>query len=471
MNRYKFLFSNTVLFFISSFSSKFLVFLLMPIYTAVLSPAENSDVSLMMQTANLLIPLVSLGISNSIIRFGLDDKYSKRTVFTTGVFTLGAGYLILIALFPLLNRVEFIHKYIWMLYLYLLMSCSRTLVQQFVRAKTYTKLYAFDGILATVNTLVLVCLFLLKFRWGAMGYIAAIIGADFLSVVFLSVMVSVWRYFDISKLNKDVAKEMLRYCLPLIPASIAWWITNVSDRYLVAYFCGDTVNGIYDISYKLPSIINVFATIFLEAGQISAVKESGEKHTSRFFTNVFKAYQSVVFIGGAGIILLAKPLISLLADEAYFEAWTFVPVLIMATIYACFSTFMTSIYMVEKRGSLNLITMMAGAVTNVVLNLLLIPKLGAQGAAIATFISYVVVFGLRAVNTRKFININISPVHLLLNTALMGAMTFIMLRNIQHWAVYCVVITLVIIILSIRPLFVFAKQLLRGLLKKKKGNT
>ena len=470
MNRYKFLFSNTVLFFISSFSSKFLVFLLMPIYTAVLSPAENSDVSLMMQTANLLIPLVSLGISNSIIRFGLDDKYSKRTVFTTGVFTLGAGYLILIALFPLLNRVEFIHKYIWMLYLYLLMSCSRTLVQQFVRAKTYTKLYAFDGILATVNTLVLVCVFLLKFHWGAMGYIAAIIGADFLSVIFLSVISSAWRYFDISKLDKAVAKEMLSYCLPLIPASIAWWITNVSDRYLVAYFCGDTVNGIYDISYKLPSIINVFATIFLEAWQISAVKESGEKHTSRFFTNVFKAYQSVVFIGGAGIILLAKPLISLLADEAYFEAWTFVPVLIMATIYACFSTFMTSIYMVEKRGSLNLITMMAGAVTNVVLNLLLIPKLGAQGAAIATFVSYVVVFGLRAVNTRKFININISPVHLLLNTALMGAMTVIMLRNIQHWAVYCVVITLVIIILSIRPLFVFAKQLLRGLLKKKKGN-
>jgi O-antigen/teichoic acid export membrane protein len=303
-----------------------------------------------------------------------------------------------------------------------------------------------------------------------MGYIAAIIGADFLSVVFLSVITSVWRYFDISKLDKEVAKEMLKYCLPLIPASIAWWITNVSDRYLVAYFCGDTVNGIYDISYKLPSIINVFATIFLEAWQISAVKESGEKHTSRFFTNVFKAYQSVVFIGGAGIILLAKPLISLLADEAYFEAWTFVPVLIMATIYACFSTFMTSIYMVEKRGSLNLITMMAGAVTNVVLNLLLIPKLGAQGAALATFVSYVVVFGLRAINTRKFININISPVHLLLNTALMGAMTVIMLRNIQHWAVYCVVITLVIIILSIRPLFVFAKQLLRGLLKKKKGN-
>lgn len=469
MNRYKFLFSNTVLFFISSFSSKFLVFLLMPIYTAVLSPAENSDVSLMMQTANLLIPLVSLGISNSIIRFGLDEKYSKRTVFTTGVFTLGAGYLLLIAAFPLLNMVDFIHKYIWMLYLYLLMSCSRTLVQQFVRAKTYTKLYAFDGILATVNTLVLVCVFLLKFKWGAMGYIAAIIGADFLSVVFLSVITSVWRYFDISKLDKAVAKEMLKYCLPLIPASIAWWITNVSDRYLVAYFCGDTINGIYDISYKLPSIINVFATIFLEAWQISAVKESGANHTSRFFTNVFKAYQSVVFIGGAGIILLAKPLIRLLADEAYFEAWTFVPVLIMATIFACFSTFMTSIYMVEKRGGLNLATMSAGAVANVVLNLLLIPKMGAQGAAVATFVSYVIVFGLRAVNTRKFININISPIQLIINVSLMGAMSYAMIADLPHNAIISIVITAVIMAVNVKPLLGFANQLLKGILNRKRG--
>ncbi|MBR5251791.1 MAG: oligosaccharide flippase family protein [Oscillospiraceae bacterium] len=470
MNRYKFLASNTVLFFISSFSSKFLVFLLMPIYTAALTPAENGDVSLMMQTANLLIPLVSLGISNSIIRFGLDDKYSKKTVFTTGALTLAAGYAILLCFFPLLNCVEFVHKYIWFLYLYLLTSCTRTLVQQFVRAKTYTKLYAFDGILATVSTLVLVCVFLLGFDWGAIGYICAIIGADFLSIVFLSAVAGIWHYFDLSKLDKAVAKEMLRYCLPLIPASIAWWITNVSDRYLVTYFCGSAVNGIYDISYKLPSIINVFATIFTEAWQISAVKESGEKHTARFFTNVFKAYQSVVFIGGAGIILLCKPLISIFADKAYFDAWQFVPVLIMATIFSCFSTFMSSIYMVEKRGGLNLATMSAGAVINIVLNLVLIPPMGAQGAAVATFASYLVVFGLRAVNTKKFIDINISPLQMIVNILLMVTMSWIMIADVQHYAVYSVVITLLICAFNVRPLLVFAKQLLKNLKQRKKGS-
>ncbi|MEG1049420.1 MAG: polysaccharide biosynthesis C-terminal domain-containing protein [Oscillospiraceae bacterium] len=468
MNRYKFLASNTFLFLISNFSSKFLVFLLMPIYTAVLTTEEFSAVDLMMQTANLLIPFASLGISNSIIRFGLDSKYSKKTVFTTGVLTLAAGFLILLCCFPLLNKIPSVQRYIWLLYLYLLMSCSRTLVQQFARAKAYTRLYAFDGIIATVNTLVLVYLFLLKFRLGAIGYIMAIIGADFLSVIFLSTIVSVWHYFDLKKLDKGVTKEMLKYCLPLIPASIFWWITNVSDRFFVAAMVSEAANGIYAISYKIPSIVMLFSTVFTEAWQISAVTESGEKHTGRFFANVFKAYQSVVFIAGAGLILLCRPLIALLADEKFFAAWEFVPVLILATIFSCFASFLSSIYMVEKRGGLNLVTMMAGAGANIVLNILLIPKLHTQGAAIATLISYLLVFLLRAVNTKKLININISPLQLIVNVALMCGMSYVTVTQQKYNVLISVAVTAVIVLINLPPLLGFLKQTLKSILNKKR---
>ena len=70
MNRYKKLLSNTVLFAVGTFSSKALVFLLMPLYTAVLSTQEYGTVDLIMQAGNLLLPLVSVGIINSIVRFG-----------------------------------------------------------------------------------------------------------------------------------------------------------------------------------------------------------------------------------------------------------------------------------------------------------------------------------------------------------------------------------------------------------------
>lgn len=467
-NKYKFLMSNTGLFFISTFSSKFLVFLLMPIYTAVLTPGEYNSVDIMTQTANLLIPLVSLGISNSVIRFGLDKKYSKSGVFTTSALTLGAGYIILLACYPLLMKIDLVQNYIAYLYLYLLMSCTRTLVQQFARAKTYTRLYAVDGILATVNTLILVYLLLIKFKLGAIGYILATIGADFLSIIFISAVSGCWKYFDISKVNKKLTKEMLGYCLPLIPASIFWWITNVSDRYLVTYMVSESVSGIYAISYKIPSIIMLFATIFTEAWQISAVKESGTVQTGSFFKTVFKAYQSVVFIVGAGLILICRPLISFMVDAKYYSAWTFIPVLILATIFSCFSGFMSSIYMVEKKGVENLVTMMAGAFSNIGMNILLIPKMGAQGAAIATFVSYLLVFILRALSTKKYINVSISPVYMGLNLLLMGALSWAMVMEIQYWLPICIAITTVIFIFNFMPLFKFSKGVLSSLLKKKK---
>lgn len=83
MNKYRNLISNTFIFAIGTFSSKVLVFLLMPLYTKVLSEAQYGTVDLMVQVGNFLLPLVSCGIVNGIIRFGLDKYYKKRDVFTT----------------------------------------------------------------------------------------------------------------------------------------------------------------------------------------------------------------------------------------------------------------------------------------------------------------------------------------------------------------------------------------------------
>ena len=441
----------------------------MPIYTAVLSPGEFNTVDLMTQTANLLIPLVSLGIPNSIIRFGLDNNYSKKGVFTVAALSYGFGFLVLLLFYPVISKITFISQYIGFLYLYLLCSCLRTLVQQFARAKTYTKLYAIDGIMATVNTLILVYLFLVKFRFGAMGYIMATIGADFISFVFLSIVSGCWKSFRPSQATPELAKEMLSYCLPLIPTGIFWWVTNVSDRYLVTAMVSGAVGGLYAISYKIPSIVNIFSTVFTEAWQISAVKEGQEKHPEEFFKNVFKAYQAVVFMAGAGLILLCRPITALMVDEAYYESWKFIPILIIATIFSCLSSFMSSIYMVQKNGKANLYTMMTGAISNIIMNLILIPKWGAQGAAIATFVSYFIVFVLRAMGTKSFIDIDISPAFMGINVFLMCILSAVMVGEITHWIIASVLLTVVIVAYNFMPLMRFVLPILNKILKKKKA--
>ena len=467
-SKYKFLLSNTGLFFISTFSSKFLVFLLMPIYTSVLSPDQFNAVDLMTQTANLLIPFVSLGIPNSIVRFGLDKSYSKRGVFTVATFAYMVGFMVLLAFYPVIVKITFISQYIRYLYLYLFCSCARTLVQQFVRSRMLTRLYAVDGILATINTLFFVYLYLVKFQMGAMGYILATITADFISFLFLSVISGSWKYFSPKKAKGALAQEMLTYCLPLIPTSVFWWITNVSDHYLVTAIVGASVGGLYAISYKIPSIVNLVSTVFTEAWQISAVKEGQEENPEKFFTTVFKAYQGIMFMGGAGLILICRIMVDLMVATEYYESWRFIPVLILATIFSSFSGFLSSIYMVQKDGKSNLFTMMAGALSNIGMNLILIPKWGAQGAAIATFISYLIVFILRATGTKKFIDINISPVFMAVNVMLTAALAVIMVNEISYWIVISILLTMAIIAFNFIPLFTFVKSLLKSLLGKKK---
>ena len=103
MDKYKKLVSNTVIFAIGTFSSKLLVFLLMPLYTRVLTESDYGVVDLLMQTGNLLLPLVSLGINNAIIRFGLDKSSDSREVFTGGLATLASGYAVFLVAYPLLR--------------------------------------------------------------------------------------------------------------------------------------------------------------------------------------------------------------------------------------------------------------------------------------------------------------------------------------------------------------------------------
>ena len=100
-DKYSKLAGNTLVFAISSFSSKLLTLIVQPFLTYAM--AEISDLGLakiLSQYANLLIPFVSMGMSNAIIRFGLDKGNSEKQVFTNGLLTILGGFGILILCWP-----------------------------------------------------------------------------------------------------------------------------------------------------------------------------------------------------------------------------------------------------------------------------------------------------------------------------------------------------------------------------------
>ncbi|MCI6639517.1 MAG: oligosaccharide flippase family protein [Pygmaiobacter massiliensis] len=470
MDKYKRLLSNTVLFAISSFSSKVLVFVLMPFFTRVLDLGEFGDANLITKYAQLLIPLVSVGIANAVIRFGLDKSYDKAAVFTSGLTAIGIGTVLLFALWPVLYPLLDLQNHTWLLYAYVLMSVLRNLCSQFVRSKQYTRLYAVDGLLDTVLYLFFVVLFMGVFHWGITGYVLATAAADAGSAVFLFLMADLGRYVKFSRFDPKVFKKMVRYAVPLIPASMFWWITNTSDHVFVTYMLGDEMNGLYETAYRIPNIINLFATLFTEAWQLSAVTDGDRRSPgrARFFSKVFLSYQALLYICGAGLIYLAKvEVICLTAsvDSPYYPAWQYVPILVIATIFSCFVSFLGSVYMVEMRSGQNLFTMMAGAILNLILNWFLIPSYGPNGAAFATFVSYLLVFLLRAVNTHQYIPIRLHLGRMTVSVGLLGLEAWLMMQEVKYWVVWCALVGGIVVLLNAVPLL----QSVFRIIKRRKG--
>ncbi len=461
MNKYRQLVFNTLIFGISTFSSKLLVFFLMPLYTRVLTTTEYGVVDLIVQTANLLLPIVSLTMGSAVIRFALDKKYSKQAVFTVGVNVLLLGFLVLLIASPLLMLLEMIRGYEPLVVIYVMTACGRTLCTQFVRGRKLVRLFAFDGVMSTVTTIIFNVLFLVVFKMGITGYVLATITADFISIVFLFIAGGLRRYYKPRQRLRTLYKEMLKYSIPLIPTKVSWWFTNVSDRYLVTYFVSAAANGLYAIGNRVPSVVILVSTIFIDSWQLSAVGEKDGAERDKFFSNVFNSYSAIVFIIAAGLIASSKIITRILVSESFYASWEYIPILVLATSLSCLVTFLGSVYTVHKKSMRTLYTSMLGSLSNIAINIMLIPLWGVQGAALATVISYLLVFITRIIDTRKFIKIKVNFIKFIPMSALLVAETVIMLSEIKYSEVYAFTIAGVIAAVNFKEIISMANKLLK----------
>lgn len=429
MNRYQTFAANTALISIGTFGSKLLVFLMVRFYTGYLTPAEYGTADLITQTANLLIPIASLDVAEGVFRFAADRREQRAEVFTIGVYTMLFAAAALLAALPLLRVLIGERQLGTLLAVFIIAACAHALCAQFIRAEGHTALYALQGLLNTALYLALNVLFLAVFRWGVMGYLLSTAVADCMSTLFLVCKERLWRRFRVSP-NLTLWRQIYSYCVPLIPAAIFWWVMGVSDRYMVKWFLGSDANGIYAVAYKIPTILTILATVFMDAWQLSAIAESGDQKTHlRFYGRVWDAFASAVLLGAGSIIAFSPLLIRLLADEPYYEAWQYIPLLTLSMAAAAFSNFMGSVYVVTKKSSVSFWTSLIGALINIGLNLWLIPRIGIQGAAAATFASCLAVFLVRTVSTRRLLPFSLSSRKLVLGiSALLVQTAFILLR-------------------------------------------
>lgn len=410
MNSYKYLLKNIGLLTLSSFATKLLSFFLVPLYTNILTTTEYGTYDLFNASIGVLLPILTLNIQEAVLRFAIDKKTSRNAIVTISFkYLLISNFIVLIGL--VINGIwglsNVISDYGVLFFLMFFVQSLSGIIVTYIRGTDRIADLSVSSVIASIITITCNILFLVFFRWKLVGYFLANIIGPFIQCLYLIIRSDFYRHIKIKKYSSQ-EKEMLKYSRPLIANSIAWWVNNVSDRYVVIFFCGLAENGVYSVAGKIPSILNIFQSIFNSAWTLSAVKDFDPEDKNGFFSNTYKAYNCMMTIICSLIIVFDKILAHFLYAKDFYIAWKYVPWLTIAILFGSLSGYIGGFFSAVKDSKIFATSTILGAVTNLILNFIFTPVYGALGAAVATAVCYFVVWLFRFYQSRKYIKIKVN---------------------------------------------------------------
>ena len=457
MGRYKYLITNMGLLTLSNFATKLLSFFLVPLYTSVLSTSEYGTYDLFNTTISLLVPLLTVDIQEAVLRFSMDDNADQDKIWYVGCrYSIISCMIVFAGL--LVNRVTgislILQQYeVEFFFLYALTAFTGVILY-FSRGTGRIADLSVAGVISSAVMLSCNIFFLLVLRIGLYGYFLASILGSAAQCFYLLARARIWK--KIRKHRDDVVlrKEMTHYSKPMIANAISWWVNNASDRYIVTWLCGIAVNGIYSVSYKIPSIMSILQGIFSQAWTLSATKEFDAEDKDGFFINIYNVYNFLLVIICSGLTVMDKPLAKLLFAKDFYSAWKYAPFLMISTIFSGMAAFLGGILSALKKSGLFAKSSVITAIVNTILNVILVLLIGPLGAAISTAFAYFLMWAIRLNQIKKCIKLRVNFVRDLTAYVILviQAVLLLVLQSDRIFCWYQLVFVLIILLLYVKEM-------------------
>lgn len=410
--KYKDLAVNTVVFSISSFGSKILTFLLVPLYTSLLSTAEYGIADVITSTSSLLIFVLTLNIADSVLRFAIERKEKQEEILSFGLKVQFYGALVLSAGLFVIRQLGILnwadHCYVFLLLIFFSNAVNMS-VTSYLRAVNKVKDVAVSGIIQTASMITSNILCLIVFRMGIVGYLLSILIGMLISSLYCFIRIGT-PITDILKSAPDkiVQKDMIKYSTPLIFNGVAWWMNSSLDKYFIISIVGVGASGIYAVAAKIPTILKMFNQIFSQAWNLSAIHEYDKDDKDGFFSNMYSVYNAGMVLSCSVLILFNVFLAKILYAKDFFVALNYTSPLLISVVFSALSSFIGSIFSAVKNSKIYAVSTVAAAIVNTILNAVLIPRWGIQGAAIATAVSFFTIWIIRFICVQKYIKLKIN---------------------------------------------------------------
>ncbi|GIV17791.1 MAG: polysaccharide biosynthesis protein [Armatimonadota bacterium] len=382
---------------VGTIASRLVGFIMIPVYTRVLTPADYGIIETIVRLVDIIGLFLALGLAEALLRhyyLAKDEEERRRligTVFNINLMVVILGSLFTLPASPYLARLAFGHErythYVIISLISMLVGNLIELPLTLWRAEGKAWRFTAVSLSKLFSQLMLNIVLVVWLRWGVWGVVlSGLINASVWSLV-LGVLVRL-RYggaFDMRWV-----KPVLRYGLPLVPASLSQFILHFSDRFFLTRYATESELGLYSLAYRFGMLVSVFFGVLSRAWWPwvfrVAEEEEGTRHLRRG--------GALILLSGAAfcsaVILLSSPVIRVIASPTFWDASYYVTPIAIAYWFFISSSSLRIGALIAHRTSLFAIANVVSAVLCLVLNAWLIPNYSAWGAAYATATSFAV---------------------------------------------------------------------------------
>lgn len=395
------LIKNIAIYTFGSFITKLVNFILLPVYTYYLTVSEFGIVNSMQVLGSFLIIFFTLSLESSYMRLYYDYKTEeeKKVLFSSlSIFIYINGLTMVLLLFVLNKYIGTVYKSIGFFPFYALIIISTffstfsTLPLVHLRINEKATKYLFLSLLQLFMNIAFTLVFLIFLSRGARGFLEA----SLISNLVIAFIYFLFTYSRIDfRIDFSILKKSILFALPIIPTLLIAWIIDFSDRlFIERYFNLESV-GIYSLAYRFGLLVTFISSSIATAYNPYFFKLANSEDQVSAQISLYKSNNIIILLSLFLTFLISffsQELIMLFFNKTYLEASKIIPLIAFSYFLSCVAGLYSLMIYQSKKMVRNLLNALIVCIVNILLNFILIPVLDYNGAAISTFITFLVMF-------------------------------------------------------------------------------
>lgn len=453
MNRERDIAKNAFIFTAGKVAAQLIGFLLLPLYSVLLTPEDFGTADLINTLVFLIIPFVGIQMDTALFRYTVDcreeaekQKELFSTVIIVNLIQTGVYAAVFFAARPFISLR---YKDFLLLNVVLILFVNTFL--QFMRGLGNNIRYSAAVFITSVSGLILNVVLVAGVRMGVTGIIISSAASQFLTLVFAVFAVKPWKYFSFRKFRTKTAKTFLKYSFPLIPNQLAWWVMGISDRLVISGTLGVAANGIYSLANRFSSIFTSVTDSINLSWTESTSLHVNEKDRNEYISSIIDSL-FVLFASGCFVFLALIPYAFILINREYSDSFMQIPILLMAVLCQAVVGIYSAVLIALKKTKSIAVTSIIAAAVNLLIDILFVGSIGIYAGSVSTLVAFFILAVMRCILVYKLVGIS-PKIKTVVPILIWGlAVTFGFYSKDPRLTVVALVLTLILAVIANRKI-------------------